>query len=106
MDTNDLTEKAWEILTIAEEINHIITIHIGAMCSDYQTEDKFLKGVINFIRKILDDPEEFMDYWNLYDEIDVPEMVSGLSRLKNYANEVIKTPMQNRGKTIEEINFV
>lgn len=105
MDTNDLTEKAYEILRIAEEINHTLTVLIGAMCGRYRIEDSFLRGVIKFIREISDDPEEFIDDWNLYDEIDVPEMVAGLSMLESYVNEVIKTPMQNRGRTIEEIDF-
>jgi len=43
MDTNDLTEKAYEILTLAESINRTLTVHIGAMCSRYQHEDDLLK---------------------------------------------------------------
>jgi hypothetical protein len=32
MDTNDLTEKAYKILNLSDDINHIITVHIGSMC--------------------------------------------------------------------------
>lgn len=105
MDTNDLTEKAYEILIIAESINHTITVHIGAMCGRYRTEDEFLKGVIRLIREIMDDPENFIDEWDLNDEIDAPELVSGLLGLRKYVDEVMKTPIQDRGLTIEEIDF-
>jgi hypothetical protein len=105
MDTNDLTEKAYEILAIAESINHTLTVQIGAMCGRYRTEDQFLKEVIKLIRGIANNPEEFMDDWDLWDEIDVPTFVSGLSKLRKYVNEVMKTPISDRGLTIEEIDF-
>lgn len=50
MDTNDLTEKAYEILNLSEDINHLITVHIGAMCSRFKQEDDFLYAVLKFIQ--------------------------------------------------------
>jgi len=70
MDTNDLTEKTYDILTMAESINHLITVLIGASCSRYRHEDDFLHGVIRLIAEIQEAPEEFMDDWDLYGGID------------------------------------
>ena len=105
MDTNDLTEKAYEILKLSEDINHLITVHIGAMCSRFQQEDDFLNAVTEFIQAIKDEPEDFIEDWGIEDEIDASSLIFSLSKLKAYVEETIKTPMGNRGLTIEEIDF-
>jgi len=105
MDTNDLTEKAYEILKLSEGINHLITVQIGAMCSRFIQEDDFLITVTEFIQSIMDEPEDFIENWGLEDEINVASLIISLSKLKAYVEETIKTPMENRGLTIEEIDF-
>lgn len=45
MDTNDLTVKAYEVLELSEKVHHLITVHIGAMCSRFSGENEFLEAV-------------------------------------------------------------
>ena len=46
MDTNDLREKTYEILTKAEEIDHIVTVHLGTICSRQSNENEFLREAL------------------------------------------------------------
>ncbi len=105
MDTNDLTEKTYEALKISEEINHLITVHIGVLCNRFSNENEFLETVSKFIKSLKHDPEDFIDNWNLADEIDIASLLTGLSELQNYVNMILETPLENRGLTIEQIDF-
>jgi hypothetical protein len=105
MDTNDLTEKSYEIFRIAEEIHHLITVHIGATCGRCQHEKEFLGAVVKFIRAVEGNPRSFIDDWNLDDELDTTSLLSGLSKLGDYVQGTIETPIRDRGLTIEEKDF-
>ena len=105
MDTNDLTVKAYEVLNISEETNHLITVHIGAMCSRFSNENDFLEAVSELINSIKDNPEDFIDNWDLADEVNIASLHTGLSKLQNYVFKIIQTPFENRGSTIEQIDF-
>jgi hypothetical protein len=105
MDTNDLTQKAYEILIQAENINHLITVHIGVICNRNETENAFLEDVLIFLKHKIDKPINFIEDWGIDDEIDVETLRIGLSKLISYVEKTIKTPMNYRGPTIEEIDF-
>ena len=102
MDTNDLTEKAYEILIIAESVNHLITVFIGASASRYSDENEFLYGILKLLSQIKEDPENFIDDWGIAEEIDWQTLNAGLIRIEEYTQEVINTPIENRGVTIED----
>ena len=105
MDTNDLTEKSYEILKLAEDIDHIVTVHIGAMCGRFKNEDKFLLNVIKFVQGIIDDPEDFIESWDLEEEISLETFTDDLLNLKKYTEGVMAIPIEDRGLTIEERDF-
>ncbi|MCF8052778.1 MAG: hypothetical protein K9L59_16170 [Desulfobacterales bacterium] len=102
MDTNDLTEKTYEILKLSEDIDHIITVHIGAMCGRYNDEDMFLSHAFKFITGIMDAPDEFIEDWGIEEGAEPGAFKSGLSSLKGYIQEVMAIPYKERGMTIEE----
>ena len=103
MDTNDLTAKAYEILEFSEEVHHLITVHIGAMCSRFSDENEFLEAVNKFINSIKDNPEDFIDHWDL--TVEVASFQTGLSALQNLIVKIIEIPIEKRGLTIEQIDF-
>ena len=105
MDTNDLTEKSYEILKLAEDIDHIVTVHIGAMCARFKNEDELLPNVIKFLQAIINDPKDFIESWDLEEEISVEKFASDLLNLKKYIESVIAIPVGERGLTIEESDF-
>ena len=47
MDTDDLSEEAYEILSVAHTINEFVWVELGAMSSRYENEEKYLKGMLN-----------------------------------------------------------
>ncbi len=105
MDTNDLTEKSYEILKLSEHIDHIITVHIGAMCSRYNDEDAFLCHALKLIQEIIDDPDEFIEDWGIEEIIEPEAFRSGLYSLKSYIQSVMAIPYKERGMTIEERDY-
>ena len=102
MDTNDLTEKAYKILHISESINHIITVELGCLCGNFVDENSYLNEVMEFISYIKEDPEEYIDDWDLWDEITPKKLLESVLRLENYVKTVIDTPIKKRGLTIEK----
>jgi len=105
MDTNDVTEKAYEILILAKDRNHLITVQIGVICTHNETENDFLKEALNFLQSKIDKSDSFIEDWGIDDEIDAEALRIGLLNFKSYVEETINTPMNYRGRTIEEIDF-
>jgi hypothetical protein len=105
MDTNELTSKAYEVLELSEEVHHLITVHIGAMCSRFNDENDYLEAVCKFINSIKECPGDFIDNWDLTDEMNESLLYTGLSKLQNHIIDTIETPIEDRGLTIEEIDF-
>ena len=65
MDTDDLTEMAYETLTQAHAVCDVLRAGIGASATSFKTEDEFLRGTLEFLDGILADPEEYLESWNL-----------------------------------------
>ena len=68
MDTDDLSENAWEIIARAARVSDSLKVDLGARCSGYGDEDDWLQGVLKFLQRIIEDPEGYVDYWNLEEE--------------------------------------
>ena len=105
MDTNELTSKAYEVLELSEEVHHLITVYIGAMCSRFSDENDFLKAVSKFINDIKDCPRDFIDNWDLNAEVNEALLYTGLSKLQNHIINTIEIPIEDRGLRIEQIDF-
>jgi hypothetical protein len=56
MDTDDLTEMAWEIIAQAAQVSDTLTTDLGARSGRYGNEDDWLRGVLKFFKKIVDSP--------------------------------------------------
>jgi hypothetical protein len=84
MDTDDLTEMAYESIIIANEITDFLKCDIGVRSMDYEDENAYLNGILKFVRKIKNDPEGYLDYWNLLDEIDLDFFVEEIEYLEKH----------------------
>mgnify|MGYP001026893355 CR=1 FL=1 len=92
MDTDDLSEEAYEVLTIAHGINEFLWAEMGALSGKYKGEEEYLNGWLKFIKKIRKDPEGFQDLWLLEEPIS-PEH---LLRLEEQIQKVQKIPYRQR----------
>jgi hypothetical protein len=67
MDTDELTEMAYDTILLAHEALDVLSLEIGASAKDYLTEDEFLRGTLIILKDILADPESYLDSWNYLD---------------------------------------
>jgi hypothetical protein len=99
MDTDDLTEMAYEIITRADDVLDALRTEIGASAIKMKTEDDFLRGVEARLRKILKSPKSYLDTWNYSEKIEITDFQKRLSELISFVNEVLATPYSQRGET-------
>lgn len=45
MDTDDLTEMAWDIVVSASRVSDTLKAELGALASRFRTEEEWLRGV-------------------------------------------------------------
>ena len=51
MDTDDLTEMAYESIIIANEITDFLKCDLGVRSKDYKDENAYLNGILKFVKK-------------------------------------------------------
>lgn len=105
MDTNDLTEQAYEILSIAEQIDHIVTVNLGVMCSRLSNEDEFLQVAQEYMQGIISNPTEFIENWGLDENLEIENFAQSIINLRNHIVRVLQITIKDRGRTIEEIFY-
>ncbi|NQT57108.1 MAG: hypothetical protein HQ551_12870 [Desulfobacteraceae bacterium] len=98
MDTDDLTPMAYESIIIANEITDFLKCDLGVRSKDYKDENAYLKGILKFIRKVKNAPENYLDYWDLLEELDLDSFEKELEYLEKHILKTIKTPIEQRGK--------
>ena len=86
MDTDDLSEEAYSIITTAYTINEFLWVQLGALSNEYKDEKGYLKGALQFIRKIRKDPEWFQDMWLLEEPINPGDLLQVEEQIKNVQN--------------------
>ena len=105
MDTNNLTEKAYEILTIAEGIDHTVTVNLGAICSRLSNEDDFLQVALEYMHSIIGNPKAFLENWGLDENLEIEDFAQSIINLMNLMERVMQISIKDRGRTIEEIFY-
>ena len=68
MDTDDLSDKAYGIIVHAARVCDTLKAELGALSSNCENEGKWLESVQNHLMTIVDDPDEYVEYWNLEEE--------------------------------------
>ena len=102
MDTNDLTEKAYEILTIAEEVDHIVTVNFGVICSRLKNEDEFLQVALEYVQSIIGNPKDYIENWGLDENLEYGDFAQSMINLKDLILSIMQVSLEDRGLTIEE----
>ncbi len=101
MDTDDLSEMAYESIIIANEITDFLKTDLGVRSKDYKDENAYLNGILRFVRKIKDDPKGYLNSWNLLEELDLAAFVKGIAELEKHIKKTIETPLEQRGDLIQ-----
>ena len=98
MDTDELTPMAYECIRLANEATDVLKSEIGAACSEYRTEDDYLKGILEDVKEIEKDPHEYLDGWNLLDQTNIRTFKRKITILREYIEKTIATPLAERGE--------
>ena len=95
MDTDDLSEKAWEIIARAAIVSDTLKTELGARCYRYENEGDWLRGVRKFLHQIVEEPKKYVDYWDLEHEEGVTAtMIKNIAaELTCQVQEILAKPM-------------
>ena len=96
MDTDNLTQMAYDCIIIANKATDVLKTELGAACSKFKKEDEYLKWVSQKTREIIKNPEGYLDSWTLLDEIDLKNFNIRLIELKGHVQKTIQTPYKER----------
>ena len=98
MDTDDLTPMAYETLAQSFDVCDTLRAEIGASAAGFKTEEEFLRKTAEFLEAILEDPDDYLDSWNLSGHLEREPFVEGVRRVQAHVTAVLKTPQAARGK--------
>ncbi len=98
MDTDYLTPMAYDCIRLADDATDVLKSEIGAACSDYRSEDAYLQGIRAVVMEIEEDPEDYLDWWDLIEDTDITEFKKRLRILREHIEKTIKTPIEERGE--------
>ena len=98
MDTDDLTEMAYESIIIANEITDFLKCDLGVRSKDYKDENAYLNGILKFVQKIRNNPKAYLDSWNLWEELDLSFFKKGIEYLEKHVLKTLKTSIEQRGE--------
>jgi len=98
MDTDFLTQKAYRVLIgQSGDVSEFLRAEIGAAASRYPSEDSYLGAIHQFVSGIADLPEDYLDRWNLLDDVNPDQFGSLARKLAEAIMTVIRTPLDERG---------
>ncbi len=97
MDTDDITSMAYACIWSANEITDILKIEFGVACGKFKTEDEYLKGILKHVKVIEKNTEDYLNGWNLLDDIDIKDFRKKIKQLRKQIEMTIETPLTARG---------
>lgn len=102
MDTDDLTEMAWDVIVSASQVSDTLKAELGAMASPFKTENEWLRGIRAHLVEIFEDPAAYVDSWDLENTEDVTATMVGsiAAELRDRVDSVLSIPMNKRGSRL------
>jgi hypothetical protein len=89
---------AYDCICIAHEATDVLKSELGAVCSQFETEDEYLEGILKYVKEIEEDPEEYLKSWGILDETDIKSFKKRITFLRKHIERTITTPLKGRGK--------
>ena len=97
MDTDDLTEMAYQTIVLANYVTDVLKCELGVLCGRFKTEDEYLRGALEYLDELLDEPEEYLDSWGLLDDMDIPAFIAKLDKVRRHVERTMDTSYAKRG---------
>ncbi len=99
MDTDDLTRMAYDCLIYADDATDVLKSELGAACTEFKEEDQYITAILRHVIDIEEDPEGYLDCWNLLEQTDIKVFKRKIRVLRKRIQKTIKTPLKDRGKS-------
>ncbi len=90
MDTDHLSKEVYNLICIAADFDDTLKSIMGASCSDYDEEDKYLNGLLELYGKIKDNTQEYFENWGLESCYNIEDYHKKLDFLKAETLKVLK----------------
>ena len=88
MDTDNLSDEAYQILRIATHKELSLDSELGNEAQFHKNEDEFLNGAINYLKEILEDPYDYLDFNNLTQKVSEQDLETKIKEILNYINQL------------------
>ena len=62
-----------------------------------QTEDEFLAGWLDHVKEIQEDPFDWLDWWNIVEEVDMETFKENIKKLREHVENTMATAYDKRG---------
>lgn len=98
MDTSDLTCMAYECLGLANDAADIMMTEAGALCSRFSTEDDYLRGLLEEVLDIEEDPRDYLDWCGMLETTDIDDFSRRVTTLREHIEKTLQTPIGERGE--------
>ena len=98
MDTDNLTKMAYRTIILADEATDILKCELGTLCGKFESEDEYLRGILEYLDELAEEPADYLDSWGLLDDTDVSVFNGKIDSLRRHAEITLETPYGKRGK--------
>lgn len=97
MDTDYLTPMTYDCIRLADDAADVLRSELGAACSQYRNEDQYLQGILAKVKAIDNNPERYLDLWNLLEDADLKVFRKKIRVLREHIEKTLCTPIADRG---------
>ncbi|MHB0971714.1 MAG: hypothetical protein ACYC7A_21600 [Thermoanaerobaculia bacterium] len=97
MDTDDLTEDAYETIRIARRASPLIGAELAVFGRNAKSEDEFLRAMLAHVEEILEDTEDEAEW--LGGELTAGQLQVLCRQLKKHIAKTLAKPIAERGGT-------
>lgn len=96
MDTDYLTEDAYETIRLAREASSLLGAQLAISGSKAKSEDEFLRSMLRLVEEFAEDPEKTSD--NIDEELSAKQVVVLCTRLRSHILQTLAKPTNERGE--------
>lgn len=101
MDTDDLTDMAYDSIRFAAAFCDELKAELGAMSSLFKGEEEYLKVMLAHVAEIREEPREYLEYWNIEEKTDIGAFRRAVVFLEDHIENTIRTPCAKRNRMPE-----
>ena len=96
MDTDDLSNMAYQCINIASDVNDVLKSEIGAECSNHKMEDEYLGSILSHVKSIKEGPVDYLESWGIVENVELVVFNKAINNLIEHIEATNSTPILER----------